>query len=245
MQLCPRARALLWSLLRKPKPPTNNKLTTDEIISNFNFWVCLGKTNYQFFCALLDWKCGIIWGRKERVRHLQYLNRQVIVKKGWNHKLGVIAFHVAGNSSVPGLHMASKRPFNNFRPPRGGFQGRNRGRGRFFRGGNSKLICQIYAKYNHIAAKCFKRYDPNFTGLDTSLSSAPPGFMHPQANFVASPYHMSNISRTQHTEASKPPAVFLRQQPGSQALLLQRLLQHRLLHGLLHVFFCLQIRQRD
>ncbi|KAK6163389.1 hypothetical protein DH2020_000253 [Rehmannia glutinosa] len=124
------------------------------------------------------------------------------------------AFHVAGNSSVPAVHMTSKRPFNNFRPPRGGFQGRNRGRGRFFRGGNSKLICQICGKHNHIAAKCFKRYDPNFTGLDTSLSSAPPSFMHPQANFVVSPYQQSNTSTTEHTEASKPSSAFLTQQPA-------------------------------
>ncbi|KAK6140143.1 hypothetical protein DH2020_026141 [Rehmannia glutinosa] len=128
------------------------------------------------------------------------------------------AFTASGNSSVPVLHMASKKSFNNFRPPKGGFQCRNRGRGRFFRGGNSRLICQICGKHNHITTKCFKRYDPNFTGLDSSFFSAPPGFMSPQANFVATPYQQHSSYVASHTENSKPASVFVTQQPGSHSL---------------------------
>ncbi|KAK6151862.1 hypothetical protein DH2020_014497 [Rehmannia glutinosa] len=48
---------------------------------------------------------------------------------------------------------------------RGGSPFRGRGRGRFNR---FRPICQICGKQNHLASKCFKRFDTNFPGIGTS-----------------------------------------------------------------------------
>ncbi|KAK6133200.1 hypothetical protein DH2020_033036 [Rehmannia glutinosa] len=58
---------------------------------------------------------------------------------------------------------AFRRGADNF-TPRGGMPFfRGRGRGRF---GKNRTVCQICGKSNHIASKCFKRFDSTFQGLN-------------------------------------------------------------------------------
>lgn len=62
---------------------------------------------------------------------------------------------------------------------RGRFGRGNRGRGGRFSGGN-KPVCQLCEKPNHVAYKCYKRFDVSFTGPE----SLPPPPAQPQANMV-------------------------------------------------------------
>ncbi|KAK6133372.1 hypothetical protein DH2020_032882 [Rehmannia glutinosa] len=69
----------------------------------------------------------------------------------------------------PSVHVAQRRfsSSENF-APRGGFGNRGRGRGRF---NKNKPACRFCGKTNHLASKCFKRFDVSFVGLDASLST--------------------------------------------------------------------------
>ncbi|KAK6151853.1 hypothetical protein DH2020_014488 [Rehmannia glutinosa] len=101
-------------------------------------------------------------------------------------------------------HLANTRAFssdtfNN----RGGFHGGNRG-GQFFRGrgrgrfSRNRPSCQICGKNNHIASKCFKRFDVNFTGVD--LSSAQAHFLTTQSEISNTPSSGSCMPLVNHAQ---------------------------------------------
>ncbi|KAK6150976.1 hypothetical protein DH2020_015908 [Rehmannia glutinosa] len=154
------------------------------------------------------------------------------------------------NSILPGsnnntnisLNMAAKKSFPEFRTPRGGFNGRYRGRGRSFRG--SRVICQICGRNNHTAAKCYKRFDVNFSGLEQTVPTPPtnPTSFH-QAHLATmnysaptSPQISQSSSITPFTASDSAPPGFYNS-PQAHPCTLQSFCQS-VLSSSLHYFCC-------
>lgn len=73
--------------------------------------------------------------------------------------------------------------------------GKTKGKPRFQN--KNKIICQLCGKANHVAIKCFKRFDVNFHGLEPPVATQSPqaNLVHQQSSLLPTPstYHTMSM----------------------------------------------------
>lgn len=114
----------------------------------------------------------------------------------------LVVGHSSSTSSVPHAHLAIKDGRSR---PAGGYKGK-----RHF--SKNRVVCQLCGKTNHVAAKCYKRFDTNFQGLESNSRPQHPSssnfqahLMHQQVTSPSPPYPDVNVSFPSH--ASQPSAT--------------------------------------